>query len=148
MARLPGMCHVIQQIGGLVILFEDGSEREIARFDPADGIAVQNALEIIRASDELTEEDACFALVWAGYFHAYADRNPEVPGEIFVTERDGRVLVTDAGTEIVTFDPHSMDAVARAQLPIHLSGLSQPEKDRAHFWSGFFYGLACQPAMP
>lgn len=145
MARLPGMGYLMQQIDGLVILFEDGSEREIVRFDPADGIAVQNALEVIRAS-ELSEEDACFALVWAGYFHAYAGPDPEVPGEVFVTEtRDGAVQVLQNGwTEIARFDPHSMDAVAQAQLPIHLSGLSQPEKDRAHFWSGFFYGQACQ----
>lgn len=144
MARLPSERFLMQQIGGAVILFEDFTEREIARFDPADGIAVQNALEVIRASDDLGDEDKCFACFWAGYFHAYADRSPEVPGEIFVTEHDGIVTVTTAGTEVVAFTAADGNAAARAQKRVYdCASLSQPEKDRAHFWSGFFYAQAC-----
>lgn len=147
MARLPGMTHVMQQSGGIVRLFEDGSEREITVFDPADGLTVIGALNDIRRSD-LGDEDKCFALLWAGYFHAHADRDPEVPREQFVFEtEDGGVVVLDGRTEIVRFDPASRDAMARAQLPVHLSGLSQDAKDRAHFWSGFHYAHAntCMP---
>jgi hypothetical protein len=142
MARLPGMMHVMQQSGGIVRLFEDGSEDIITIFDPADGIVVAWALDAIRNSARLTDEDKCFALLWAGYFHAHAVRYPEVPREQFVRE-DGRdVVVTCGGIEIVRFDPANQDAVARAQLAVHLSALSQDAKDRAHFWSGFHYGHA------
>jgi hypothetical protein len=143
MARLPGMTHLIQQIGGQVILFENYTEKEIVRFDPGDGIAVADALDVIRDS-ELGDEDKCYACFWSGYFHAYSDRNPEMAREVFVTETtDGRVQVLQNGwTEIVKFDPRDGNASALAQKPIYDSGLSQDEKNRAHFWCGFFYALA------
>jgi hypothetical protein len=144
MAKLPSERYLIQQSGGTVRLFENYTEALIAAFDPADGIAVQNALEAVRASDDLGDEDKCFACFWAGYFHAYADRNPEVPGEVFVTERAGIVTVATAGTEVVAFTAADGNAAARAQKRIYdCASLSQPEKDRAHFWSGFFYAQAC-----
>ena len=144
MAKLPSEQYLIQQIGGTVILFECYTERELARFDPADGRQVAEALDTIRAS-ELGDEDACFALVWAGYFHAYADRAPEMVRETFVTEADdGTVFVMNGTAIVVSFDPADMNAVALAQKRIYDSGLSQRDKDRAHFWSGFHYGLACQ----
>lgn len=73
MARLPSEQYLMQQIGSQVTLFEDFTEREIARFDPADGNAAADALDVIRDS-ELSGEDKCYACFWAGYFHAYANR--------------------------------------------------------------------------
>lgn len=71
MARLPSDEYLIQQIGGQVILFQDGSEREIVRFDPADANACARAQRVIHDS-ELSDEDKCFAHFWSGYFYAYA----------------------------------------------------------------------------
>jgi len=71
MARLPGRQFLIQQVSGTVILFEDGTEREIARFDPADISATAQAQKTIRDS-ELSDEDKCFAHFWSGYFYAHA----------------------------------------------------------------------------
>src|ERR1700744_2743095 len=136
MARLPSEQYLMQQIGARVVLFEDFTERQIVRFDPSDGIAVANALDAIRDS-ELSDEDKCYACFWAGYFHAYADRNPEMRREPYVTEVDEgeAVVVLDAEAESVRCDPHAADAVAKAQYPVYLSEkLSQDEKNRAHFW--------------
>jgi len=85
MARLPGEQFLIQQMDGVVILFEEGSEREIVRIplsvpvdphDPekgtrlnADGFA--KAHKTIHDS-ELSDEDKCFAHFWCGYFWAHA----------------------------------------------------------------------------
>jgi hypothetical protein len=74
MARLPSERYLIQQIGGDVILFEEGTEREIVRFDPhgpggADASAkAQKAIH----DSELDDQDKCFAHFWSGYFYAYA----------------------------------------------------------------------------
>lgn len=143
MARLPGEQYLMQQVGAQVILFEDFTEREIARFDPADGNAAAEALDVIRDC-EMGGEDKCHACFWAGYFHAYANRAPEMARETYVREVDeGRaVLVTDAGTEVVRFDPRDANASARAQKSIYDSGLLPDEKNRAYFWCGFFYGQA------
>ena len=145
MARLPSEQYLMQQADGLVRLFEDFTEQLVIQFDPADGIAVANALHAIRGS-ELGDEDKAFACFWAGYFHAYANRDPEVAREIFITEDEAThvVTVTTAGTEVVAFTASDANLTAQAQKRIHdCASLSQPEKDRAHFWSGFFYGQAC-----
>lgn len=71
MARLPGERYLIQQIDGQVILFEDGSEREIVRFNPADANDAAKAQKVIYDS-ELTDEEKCYAHFWAGYFYAHA----------------------------------------------------------------------------
>jgi hypothetical protein len=71
MARLPSEQFLIQQIDGQVILFEDGSEREIVRFIAADANAASKAQKVIHGSD-LSDEDKCFAHFWSGYFYAYA----------------------------------------------------------------------------
>jgi hypothetical protein len=141
------MMHVMQQSDGIVRLFEDGSEDIITIFDPADGIVVAWALDAIRNSARLSDEDKCFALLWAGYFHAHADRDPEVPREQFVREAGRDVVVTCGGIEVVRFDPANRDAVARAQKNIYDCALSQDAKDRAHFWSGFHHAHAntCMP---
>lgn len=148
MARLPSEQYLIQQADGRVRLFEDGSERLIVAFDADNGNAIELALDLIRTS-ELDDQDKSFALFWAGYFHGYADRDPELARETFITEADdGTVFVMDGTAIVVSFDPADRNACARAQLAIHSSGLSQPDKDRAHFWSGFFYAHACRGEVP
>jgi hypothetical protein len=69
MARLPSDHYLIQQIGSDIVIFEDGTEREIVRFD------VSNTNEIAQAQlkiyeSELSPEDKCFAHFWSGYFYA------------------------------------------------------------------------------
>jgi hypothetical protein len=134
----------VQQIGGHVILFEDFTERQVVRFDPADGNAAADALDVIRDSG-LGDEDKCYACFWAGYFHAYANRAPEMEREAYVREVDeGRAVVVlstqlPRGLEIVRFDPRDANAAACAQKNIYDSRLSPDEKNRAHFWCGFFY---------
>lgn len=71
MARLPSERFLIQQIAGMVILFEDGSEREIVRFYPDSHDAVARAQGVINESD-LDPEDKAFAHFWSGYFYAHA----------------------------------------------------------------------------
>jgi hypothetical protein len=143
MARLPSEQYLMQQVGGNVILFEDFTEREVVRFDPADGNAAADALDAIRDSD-LGDEDKIFACFWGGYFHAYANRAPEMRRSTYVTEVDeGRAVVAlDAGTVVVRFDPRDQNATAQAQKNIYDCGLSRDEKNRAHFWCGFFYAQA------
>jgi hypothetical protein len=70
MSRLPSERYLIQQIAGDVVLFEDGSEREIARFNPADKNATARAQKTIHDS-ELSDEDKSFAHFWSGYFYAH-----------------------------------------------------------------------------
>ncbi len=76
MARLPSERYLIQQIDGVVILFEDGSEREIVRFNlvtpegEVDFNGIAQAQKAIYDS-ELSPEDKCFAHFWAGYFYAH-----------------------------------------------------------------------------
>jgi len=71
MARLPSENFLIQQIDGMVVLFEDHTEREIIRFDPSDADVIAFAQKVIHES-ELSPEDKCFAHFWSGYFHAHA----------------------------------------------------------------------------
>jgi len=71
MARLPSERYIIQQIGGAVVLFEDGTERELIRFDPANADAAAKAQKDIHDS-ELAAEDKAFAHFWSGYFYAHA----------------------------------------------------------------------------
>lgn len=71
MARLPSQQFLIQHIGPEVVLWEELTEREIVRFDPADADAAAKAQKVIHDS-ELTEEDKCFAYFWSGYFYAHA----------------------------------------------------------------------------
>lgn len=68
MARLPSDQYLIQQIDGVVVLFEDMSEREIVRFDPSDDDDTAQAQKVIYDSD-LSDEDKCFAHFWSGYFY-------------------------------------------------------------------------------
>lgn len=71
MARLPSEMYLIQQIDGMVVLWEDGSEKEVVRFDPSDANAAAIAQRLIYDSN-LSDEDKCFAHFWSGYFYAHA----------------------------------------------------------------------------
>lgn len=71
MARLPSERYLIQQIGSEVVLFEDGSERELVRFNPANGHATALAQELIHSLVDLSDEDKVFAHFWSGYFYAH-----------------------------------------------------------------------------
>lgn len=71
MARLPSEQWLIQQIGLEVVLFQEGTEREIVRFNPESANASALAQKAIYDS-ELSPEDKCFAHFWSGYFHANA----------------------------------------------------------------------------
>jgi hypothetical protein len=64
--------YLIQQIGGEVILFEQFTEREIVKFDPADQYEAARAQKVISASPDLSPEDKAFAHFWSGYFYAHA----------------------------------------------------------------------------
>ena len=83
MARLRGN-WLIQQIEtaeqdengnpvSMVILFEEGTEREIGRFDPADADAAARFQKVIYDSS-LPDETKAFAHFWCGYFYANARR--------------------------------------------------------------------------
>lgn len=71
MARLPSDKFLVQQIGDDVVVFEDITEREIARFNPTNLDQVLQAQKTIHES-ELSEEDKAFAHFWSGYFYAHA----------------------------------------------------------------------------
>lgn len=70
MARLPSERFLIQQNNGIVHLFEEGTEREIISFDPSNADETAKAQKAIYFSEELDEQDKCFAHFWSGYFHA------------------------------------------------------------------------------
>jgi hypothetical protein len=73
MARLPGdNGWLIQQIGGEVILFQEGSEEVIVQFDPSDQNATAIAQGIIANCEQLNPEQKSFGNFWSGYFYAYA----------------------------------------------------------------------------
>lgn len=72
MARLPSEEWLIQQIGDNVILYQEGSEEEIVRFDPSNANAAAQAQKVIYDSDRLSDEDKTFAHFWSGYFYAYS----------------------------------------------------------------------------
>ena len=78
MARLPGEQYLTQQIGGSVVLFEEYTEREIVRFNPASADDSARAQKVIHDS-ELSDEDKAFAHFWSGYFYA-CNVGPDLPG--------------------------------------------------------------------
>jgi len=94
MARLPSYRYLIQQIDGQVVLFEDGSEREIVRFDPSDQDAASKAQKAIFDS-ELTPEDKCYAHFWCGYFYAHAGMSDPEAGSANVILA-ARVILREA----------------------------------------------------
>lgn len=72
MARLPSEKFLVQKIENYVIVYEDGTEFEIVRFDATDSNATARAQKAIHDSSRMSAEDKCFAHFWCGYFHAYA----------------------------------------------------------------------------
>ena len=73
MARLiQDSTWLIQHIGTVVILFQEGSEDETVRFDPSDANETAQAQKTIHDDTRLNAEEKCFAHFWSGYFYAYA----------------------------------------------------------------------------
>jgi hypothetical protein len=72
MARLPSDKFLIQQIGDNVVLFEDGTEREIVRYNIHNGREMATAQFKIADSRDLNDEDKAFANFWCGYFFAHS----------------------------------------------------------------------------
>jgi hypothetical protein len=81
MARLPSGRFLIQQIGRWVILFEEGTEREIVKFDPSDQRSVAQMVEGIRDSG-LDGPDKAFAHFWSGYFYGQSGAKAAVAQSI------------------------------------------------------------------
>ena len=77
MALLPSQDWVIQQIDGTVVLYQQGTEEEIVRFDPANSNETAQAQKVIYDDPRLSDEDKSFAHFWSGYFYAYAHMQPE-----------------------------------------------------------------------
>lgn len=77
MAQLPGEKYLIQQIDGIVVLFERYTERELVRFDPLDHNAAARAQFAIHNLEELGAEEKCFAHFWSGYFYAHSAQGIE-----------------------------------------------------------------------
>lgn len=72
MAQLPGGDWLIQQIDGIVVLFQRDTEEEIVKFDPSDADAAAKAQLTVYQSDRITDEQKCYAHFWSGYFYAHA----------------------------------------------------------------------------
>lgn len=73
MAQLPpDGTWLVQQIGGIVILFNRYTEEELLRFDPADPDACARAQGTIHGLDQLDAEQKSFASFWSGYFYGCA----------------------------------------------------------------------------
>ncbi len=70
MAILPSENWLVQLINGQVVVYERNTEKEIVRFNPADGNVCAKAQHTIYES-ELSPEDKCFAHFWCGYFYAH-----------------------------------------------------------------------------
>lgn len=68
MAQLPSERYLVQLIGGEIVLFERGTEREIAKAPVLDHEALGRAQKVIHES-ELSDEDKSFAHFWFGYFY-------------------------------------------------------------------------------
>ena len=67
-----GESWLIQQIGGEVILFQRYTEEEVVRFPADDADAAAKAQKVIYDTDQLTDEEKCFAHFWSGYFYAHS----------------------------------------------------------------------------
>ena len=73
MARLTqDSTWLMQQTDGLVILFQEGTEAELVRFDPSNATKAAQAQKVIYDAVCLTDEEKCFAHFWSGYFYRSA----------------------------------------------------------------------------
>jgi hypothetical protein len=151
MARLPGDRYLIQCIGDNVVLFEDYTERTLAKALASDEHSVECAIGSILES-ELTDEQKSFAYFWFGYFHGYATG---FAGDDSVAVGKNAIAIvgakTGVGADIAVYNTPSCkkvvrangcdaNAVAVAQHAIHLSDIPADEKPFVHFWFGYFYG--------
>jgi hypothetical protein len=59
----------MQQIGDQVVLFEEGTEREVVRYSIDDRDETAKAQKIIHDSPNLSAEEKSFAHFWSGYFY-------------------------------------------------------------------------------
>jgi hypothetical protein len=142
MSRLPSERYLIQQIGNQVILFQDGTERELCRFDPASSNSVLAVQEVIRSS-ELNDQDKCFASFWSGYFHFHNKESSSlVPEEMILGEGQEAVIRDNDGNEVTRFSPADGGEVSRKQKDIFDSAMTPEEKSMAHLRSGFLYAHA------
>lgn len=73
MARLPSEEYLIQQIGGDVVLYRDGTEEEVVRYPVDDADATAKAQQWIALDGGMSREDKAFAHFWAGYFYANSE---------------------------------------------------------------------------
>jgi hypothetical protein len=81
MARLVGGEWLMQQIDNDIVLFHEGDEEEIVRYNWLDPDATTKAQKTIHDSTLLTDEEKCFAHFWSGYFYSWAtdtDRMPQL----------------------------------------------------------------------
>jgi hypothetical protein len=146
------MGHLIQDIGGRVVLFEEGTERELASFTAADEALALAAQQVIALDDELGDEDKCFAHFWSGYFHAHASgmRRSEASFGKGLTLRPGRLVVPEEGDMVleqagdpplvvVSYPAKDGNATAGAQKTVHDMLLLGTDRVLAHFWCGYFW---------
>jgi hypothetical protein len=73
MAQLPPDGEwLIQQMDGIVSLFNRYTQQELVKFNPANADETARTQQAIYALPELTAEQKCFAHFWSGYFYANA----------------------------------------------------------------------------
>lgn len=73
MAQLPPDGRwLIQQNDGIVVVFDQYTQEEIVKVDPADADAMAKVQRVIHDNDRLDPEQKCFAHFWCGYFYAHA----------------------------------------------------------------------------
>lgn len=72
MSGLPGGQFSIQQIDGMVVLYNQYNEEVIVRFDPKDANAAAQAQGDIYACPLLDDEQKSLAHFWSGYFYGRA----------------------------------------------------------------------------
>jgi hypothetical protein len=89
MAQLPPDGeYLIQQNDGLVTLFNQYTQEELVKFDPADANATAQAQGTIHRLKQLNPEQKCFAHFWSGYFHAHAGSAWSEPDAVRVPPLD------------------------------------------------------------
>lgn len=70
----PDGTWLVNQSGGIVRVFHRYTEETIVEFDPSDANAAAQAQHTIYLSNQLDDEQKCYAHFWSGYFYAHADK--------------------------------------------------------------------------
>jgi hypothetical protein len=68
MARINDQ-WLMQQVEGVVVLFNEYIDEQITEFKPSRSLSVANAIEEIKTTDKLNQDDKTLAIFWAGYFY-------------------------------------------------------------------------------